>query len=140
MESLDEPPRTGNVDVMDLIPCLGLCCCFFSFYTEMPDCLGTVCESSFLCFNNRSMLCKTGKEEEVYCKCVSFECDIVSCNTCCKVSRRAASYWKIFTNSYKLLNSEKLYSRGHKYAVWICVLQYLPPIKFLVCSPCCAAR
>lgn len=87
MESLDEPPRTGNVDVLDLAPCLGLCCCFLSFYTEIPDCFGTVCESSFLCFSNRSLLCKAGKEENTYCKCISLECDVLGCNTCCKVQR-----------------------------------------------------
>lgn len=36
----DEPPKTGNVLAFDLIPCIGLCCCFFSCYTEFPTCLG----------------------------------------------------------------------------------------------------
>lgn len=84
MESLDEPPRTGNVDFLDLIPCLGLCCCFLSCYTEMPDCLGTVCESTLCCVNVRSLLCKTGKEEEIYCKCISCEIDVIPCSVCVK--------------------------------------------------------
>jgi len=84
MESLDEPPRTGNVDFLDLIPCLGLCCCFLSCYTEMPDCLGTVCESTLCCVNLRSLLCKTGKEENIYCKCISCEIDVIPCTVCVK--------------------------------------------------------
>ena len=40
-ESYDDvPPKTGNVLAFDLIPCVGLCCCFFSCYTEFPACLG----------------------------------------------------------------------------------------------------
>ena len=85
MESLDEEPRTGNVDYLDLIPCMGLCCCFLSFYTELPDCLGTVCETTLLCINVRSLLCKTSKEENTYCKCCSQECDVVPCSVCIKV-------------------------------------------------------
>lgn len=84
MESLDEPPKTGNVDVLDLIPCIGLCCCFFSCYTEMPDCLGTVCETTICCLNSRSLLCKAGKEEDIYCRCLSCECDVIPCNGCLK--------------------------------------------------------
>lgn len=84
MESLDEPPKTGNVDVLDLIPCLGLCCCFLSCYTELPDCLGTVCETTLCCFNTRGLLCKTGKEEEIVCRCLSCECDVISCQGCMK--------------------------------------------------------
>jgi hypothetical protein len=71
---------------MDLVPCLGLCCCFLSFYTEIPDCFGTVCESSVCCVNNRTLLCKTGKEEDVYCRCLALECDVLGCKTCIKVS------------------------------------------------------
>ena len=96
MESLDEPPRTGNVDVMDLVPCLGFCCCFISLYTEIPDCFGTVCESSLLCFNNRSLLCKTGKEEDTYCKCFSCECDVVNVTACCKVNSKNQIFLLIF--------------------------------------------
>jgi hypothetical protein len=85
MESLDELPKTGNVDAMDLVPCLGLWCCFLSCYTEFPDCLGTVGESICLCFSIKSLACKTAKEEGTCCKCYSCECDIIPCNVCCKV-------------------------------------------------------
>mmetsp|Transcript_15266 Transcript_15266/g.25462 ORF Transcript_15266/g.25462 Transcript_15266/m.25462 type:complete len:179 (+) Transcript_15266:123-659(+) len=82
MEELDEPPKTGDVDVKNLVPCLGLCCCIFSCFTELPDCLGTVCESTVCCLQFTAMLCKTGKEEDVCCKCCAIDCDVVGCNVC----------------------------------------------------------
>jgi hypothetical protein len=92
---------------MDLVPCLGLCCCFLSFYTEIPDCFGTVCESSVCCVNNRTLLCKTGKEEDVYCRCLALECDVLGCKTCIKVSTAVVyplSYYA-FAHTFFLLQS-----------------------------------
>ncbi|KAJ1425060.1 hypothetical protein B484DRAFT_451264 [Ochromonadaceae sp. CCMP2298] len=83
MDELDEAPRTGDVSVKDLVPCLGMCCFILSCYTELPDCLGTVCESSVCCIKNRSQLCKVGQEEDVKCKCCAIDCDVTSLHCCC---------------------------------------------------------
>lgn len=80
------PPKIGDVNVLDLVPLFGLCCCITSLYTEMPDCCGSVCENTALCCNHKLLACKTGKEDPLtLCRCVSCECDIVRFNVCCKV-------------------------------------------------------
>ena len=41
----------GKTRARDLYPDLGLCCCISSFYTKVPDCLGSFCENTLLCFS-----------------------------------------------------------------------------------------
>lgn len=86
MEDEEPPPKTGRVFVKDLVPCCGLWCCFFSCYTNMPDCLGTVCETQLCCSDYEALCCKTSKEEGTICKCISFNCDLIPLKTCCMVN------------------------------------------------------
>ncbi len=86
-ENEDKPPaRTGNVNVKDLVPCVALCCCIFSCYTEIPDCLGSVCANTCGCCENTVMTCKTSKETGILCRFCVFNCDVVPFTTCCKVT------------------------------------------------------
>ena len=80
------PPKTGHVDVNDLVPFVGLCCCIYSLYTEIPDCFGSVCENTVLCCLCKIMACKTSKEAGAFCKCLAFDLDCVPFSTCCQVS------------------------------------------------------
>jgi len=84
MSEENEKPKTGDVDIMDLVPCLGVGCCIFSMYTELPDCLGSVCNNVICCIACKIMTCKASKEPDVFCKCISTDCDIVPFSTCCK--------------------------------------------------------
>mmetsp|Transcript_13532 Transcript_13532/g.18535 ORF Transcript_13532/g.18535 Transcript_13532/m.18535 type:complete len:185 (-) Transcript_13532:97-651(-) len=76
--------KTGEVKVKDLVPFFGICCFLVSCYSEIPDCLGAVCENTLCCFNAKMIVCKTSKEEEAICKCCAFDFDIVHFHTCCK--------------------------------------------------------
>ena len=79
--------KTGDVSVYDLVPCLALCCCVCSMYAEIPDCFGSVCENIICCVGCKILSCKTSKEENVFCKCLSTDCDIIPFATCCQVSK-----------------------------------------------------
>jgi hypothetical protein len=77
--------KTGDVDILDLVPCFGVCCCIISFYTEVPDCLGSVCNNTICCLGCKILTCKPSKESDAFCKCLSSDCDIIPFATCCKV-------------------------------------------------------
>lgn len=83
----EEPkPKTGDVDAFDLVPCMAMCCCIYSLYTEIPDCFGSVCENTFLCCNCKIITCKASKEKSTFCKFCSCDWDFVAANMCCMVS------------------------------------------------------
>jgi hypothetical protein len=79
-------PRTGDVDILDLVPCVALGCCIASLYTEIPDCCGSVLSNVICCIGCKILTCKPSKEADSFCKCLSTDCDIVPFATCCKVS------------------------------------------------------
>eukprot|EP01039_Chlorochromonas_danica_P008681 gene8681-9564_t len=76
-------PKTGDVEAFDLVPCLAMCCCIYSLYTEIPDCCGSVCENTFMCCNCKTITCKPSKESGVFCKFFSCDWDFVAATTCC---------------------------------------------------------
>lgn len=79
-------PKTGDVEAFDLVPCVAMCCCIYSLYTEIPDCCGSVCENTFMCCNCKTITCKPSKESGVFCKFFSCDWDFVAATTCCTVS------------------------------------------------------
>jgi len=92
MSDADDEPKvkTGDVSVFDLVPCVGLCCCICSLYAEVPDCFGSVCENILCCVGCKILTCKPSKEDKVFCKCLSTDCDIIPFATCCQA--RAQSF------------------------------------------------
>eukprot|EP01031_Cornospumella_fuschlensis_P033061 gene33061-39993_t len=77
----DKPIKTGDVAVMDLVPCTALCCCILSLYADIPDCFGTVCENTLLCCNCKIMTCKPSKEPGAFCKICALDWDFIPFRT-----------------------------------------------------------
>lgn len=81
----DKPAKTGDVSILDLVPCFAACCCIFSMYTVFPDCCGSVFENVICCLGCKFMTCKPSKEEGVMCKVLGADCDCVPFRVCCQV-------------------------------------------------------
>ncbi len=78
--------ETGDVDVQNLVPFLGVCCAFCSFYTDFPGCIGSVAETTLCCLSVKAVTCKPAAESHSYCKCCYLDCDIDPMTALCSVS------------------------------------------------------
>ena len=121
----EKEAKTGDINVNDLVPCVALCCCIFSCYTELPDCLGSVCENTILCCLCKIMTCKTSKEEGAFCKCFNADCDCIHFKTCCTVGYNIIWYVPSTCNYIS-------YRQKHNHFALIVALLFLLLKKFLV--------
>ncbi len=93
--------ETGDVDVNNLVPFLGLCCVFLSFYTDWPECIGAVTESTCCCLSIKHVMCKPAVEDTSYCKFCLFDCDCDPMTSCCSVrnTQHFFQFESIFSSS-----------------------------------------
>lgn len=96
-ENNEKEVKTGDVEVMDLIPLLAMCCCILSCFLEFPDCFGAVCRNTFGCCSYNVMTCKASKEDDSCCRLISCDCDIVPCRICCKVIRNEEHFLSLIS-------------------------------------------
>lgn len=82
--TLKKSSKTGDVNVMDLVPCCALCCCIASCFTELPDCLGSVCSYGMCCCSCSILTCKPSKEDRAFCRLCASDVDIVPFDACCQ--------------------------------------------------------
>lgn len=133
-EEAEKIVRTGDVDVMDLVPWFGLCCCIFSMYTTLPDCCGTVCENVICCIGCKCMTCKPSKEEGAMCKLLGADIDCVPFKVCCQVllSTLLCEAPQSFKNFF--------YRDAHNYCAWIVAYPSPQRRKFLAWCPAASSR
>lgn len=78
---------TGEVDVLDLVPCAAGCCWINSLYCEFPSCIGCSFNDTICCVEATGVCCKMqdcSDDRGTCCICWSGDERIIKPTTCCK--------------------------------------------------------
>lgn len=92
--------ETGDVNVDNLVPILGVCCFAISLVPDCRDSVGAVSETTLLCFSNKCVCCKPAVEPGSYCKMCFTEFDIDPFTTFLSVSQPTLSVFLVYINQF----------------------------------------
>merc|ERR1712085_89712 len=89
-----------DTPVEELHPCMGICCCFCSFFCGFPSCIGCNCSETWCCYQYKYVCCKLMDCSDEDSRCCTLcqggsylnapnKCYEGTCQLCC-VDYRAA--------------------------------------------------